>query len=160
MKTYCKILIKILLILIIPSLLAITAHIYSLNYLQPIIDKAMALHPVVDSKNYGNLIVTLATITSILPTIGTVIVYFALYNHISNYSLFSKIAVLTVTILLIKGHFIRQFIMNIAVGNPIQIALLQELEVWVPNLILCSFIVIGEVLYKQFIKKIVTCENV
>lgn len=107
-------------------------HVFLLKLITFIINKQMIgvqiLHP-----PYPVFINIAAYVTMIFPAAGMVIVYYFLAPYFSFDSKILRGLCLAALILLVKGELIRAPIMNILVGNPIKIALLQQSQVWISN---------------------------
>ncbi len=81
-----------------------------------------------------------AYVTAILPGIGIVILYYLLNPHLKFKNRIVKGFIFSLLLLLAEGELIRPLVMNILVGNPIKIALIQQLQTLVPSVVMCIIV--------------------
>ncbi len=114
-------------------------HIFLLKLITPIVNKEMVgvqiAHP-----PYSVFINIAAYLTVILSAAGMAIVYYFLAPHFPFNSRVLRGLCLAALVLLVKGELIRVPIMNILVGNPIKIALLQQSQIWISNIAMALMI--------------------
>ena len=115
-------------------LLAFTTHVILTNLLDPSI-KQIAQSMKVAQPPYNIFITTFAFITETIPAAVTVLIYYLIQDHLPTQSRVVKGVVFATLILLMNGELIRQPIMNLLVGSPLTLVLLQEINVIVPNVI-------------------------
>lgn len=147
MNNSTKIIKLIILSTIIAGLVGMGVHIFLSSHLQTIIATAMAgkeiLHP-----PYPSSIKIWAFLTALLPALGTSIIYYLLLPYLRRFQLPIVRGILfTALMLFAEGALIRQPIMNILVGNPVWLALLQQGGIWLPRL--CMGIIIAYIIQPQ-----------
>jgi hypothetical protein len=86
---------------------------------------------------YSFRITAVAALTAIMPTIGLLILFSLIYEKVPGENAFMKGFTFGLLILIIKGELFRKPIMNTLIGNPFWISLLQQLDIWIPNIVLC-----------------------
>jgi hypothetical protein len=111
-------------VILLASIIGMVSHVYLLNATQPIINTYMSsvhvLHP-----PYNIFITTAAYITSVIPTVGKV----AIYYFIERYSPYKKTyngIMFLLLLLLLNGEFLRMSVMNLLIGNPLKVVILQD----------------------------------
>ncbi len=136
-----KVIVRLGIAVIVASIATLTLHIYLLQVITPIINKigpALTLQkpPYPLSTNLA------AYITMLVPILVIAIIYRMLGHHLPGNNVFIKGIVLGCLLLLIKGELLRQPLMNVLVGNPVWLALLQQSHVWLSNLVLGLIVVL------------------
>lgn len=131
-----SIVLKWIVVIIAGGAIGLSTHIYLLKVISPIIAERMQ-GIVIKKPPYDMVITTIAYVTFVLPTIGTVLVYYFIQNFLPGKSRILKGILFGILILLVKGELFRQPIMNYMVGNPITITLIQQSQVCLSNLIMC-----------------------
>jgi hypothetical protein len=116
----------------IASLVGLSFHIVMLREITPYVNKAMNEVTILKSP-YPTYINIFAYITVIFPGLGLATIYYFLRPYFTTQSRFLRGVILGTLILLLEGELIRQPIMNILVGNPISVALLQQSQVWLTH---------------------------
>ena len=120
---------------LVAGFLGLTVHVLMLNAINPIISKTMINAHIVKPP-YNAFITIAAYFTFIFPALGTGIMYYLLGDNLPGQSRLVKGILMGLLLLTIKEALLRQTIMNILVGNPIWVALLQQSQVWCSNLVL------------------------
>lgn len=114
-------------------------HVFLLKLITPIVNKEMVgvqiAHP-----PYSVAINIAAYLTMILPAAGMAIVYYFLLPHFPFNSRILRGLCLAILVLLVKGELVRMPIMNVLVGNPIKIAILQQSQIWISNIAMALMI--------------------
>jgi hypothetical protein len=125
---------------IIASLAGLSLHIIMLKELTPYITSTLN-NTTILKPPYPIYINISAYITAILPGFGLALLYYFIRPYFSIKSKVARGILLGLFVLLIKGELIRQPIMNILVGNPISIALLQQSQIWLTSLVMSLLVV-------------------
>lgn len=119
---------RIILAIIVATVIALTCHIYLHGWVTQITHKALASSHIVSSSHYGHLIVFFAYVTLLIPVTVIALLYYFVGHIIPVRNKIARGIILGVILLLITGDFIRQPFMNVLVGVPIWVAMLQQLQ--------------------------------
>lgn len=112
-------------------------HVISAEWLQAWIAEIMEGHKVTPSWDVKYI----AMFTSLEYGISTVILYWLIRGKIIRYGKFKAFVILSLLLTALHGALIRQPLMDYIVGNPIEVALLQNAFKWLVW-ILMSFVVV------------------
>ncbi len=114
-------------------------HVFLLQTVTPLITHAMQGISI-PQPPYSAIINLFAFITALLPVSGLAFLYYWIGDYIPAQSRLGKGLLLGFSFLFLKGDLIRQPLMNLLVGNPWEVVLLQLAEVWIPDLTIAIII--------------------
>lgn len=112
-------------------------HVFSAEWLQSWIAQIMEGHKVSSSWAVRYI----AILTSLEYGISTLILYWLVRDKIIPYGKFKAFVILSLLLTALHGALIRQPLMDFIIGNPIEVALLQNIFKWLVW-ILMSFVVV------------------
>jgi hypothetical protein len=130
---------KTIFTLVIISVIGLTTHIYLQKFATPLISNFMAGKTVVQPPYPFNVLVS-AYATAILPVAGLLIIYNLISSSLKFDSRILKGLVFGGLVLLSEGKLIREPVMNAVVGNPWEVVLLDQIQSWLPTLVICLLI--------------------
>ena len=84
-----------------------------------------------------------AALTSIEYGLGAVLLYLAARQTLIRYMVFYRAVFLSVCLAMVSGAFIRQPLMDVVVGNPFHVAVVQNLFKWLVWMLLGFVVVYG-----------------
>lgn len=90
---------------------------------------------------YPSYIVVTAALTALIPTIGKVFIWLFVRERLPGRSLLTKGFFFTMLMIISDGGLLRQDIMNLLIGMPIDVWLVYGAEQWVIVPIMCILIV-------------------
>ncbi len=125
---------------IISGFLALSFHIIFINKTTSIIN-ALLNNVTIIKLPYPLYINLIAYITTFIPVLAAAILYIIMFPFLKLKSYLSQSFILGTFVLMIKGELIRQPLMNVLVGNPFLVALIQQSQIWLSNYIM-SFIIV------------------
>jgi hypothetical protein len=131
MNTAMKKITFFILAIILATAIALTSHIFLLKWLQPLINQGLAHAHIIHSKDYGHLIVSFAYITLLIPVAAIAFIYYFAGHLLPVKTRVMKGVLLGIILLLVKSDLIRQPVMNVLVGVPAWVSILQQIQVWV-----------------------------
>ena len=123
---------RIILAIVIASFISLSIHIFLLGWIKPIIALKMQ-GIIIPHPPYSQFINFMAYATIFIPVSAVSFGYYIVGDRISCDNRLLKGLILGTFILLIKGALIREPLMNLLVGNPTTIVLLQQSQVWISN---------------------------
>jgi hypothetical protein len=82
----------------------------------------------------------LAYVTAIFPVIGLMAIYHLINSHLPSKGRLAKGIVFGLLMLLVQGLLIREPVMNLLVGNGLEVTLLTEISSCLPRFIMCVLI--------------------
>lgn len=121
----------------IASCSAFVIHVFTVEWLPGWISAQMSDKNITPSWNVRYV----AALTSIEYGIGAVLLYLAARQTLTKYRIFYRALFLSACLAMVSGAFLRQPLMDIVVGNPFHVAIVQnffKLLVWV----LLGFVVV------------------
>lgn len=134
---------RFFLAILIASLASLSIHIFFLDWIGSVIASKMQ-GIVIAHPPYSQFINFMAYATIFIPVSAVSFVYYIGGDKIPCDNRFLKGIILGIFILLIKGALIREPLMNLLVGNPITVVLMQQSQVWISNLsmaVIIAFII-------------------
>jgi hypothetical protein len=129
---------RVLLAAVVAALLSFAVHVlYGQGWARAYVDGAAAagrLEGLV-RQPYPASVVTVAAATAILPTLGTVLTFLLLRNHLPGRTRWQKGISFAALLVLSSDGAIRMPVMNLVIGNPVDVVLVQSAELWMINLL-------------------------
>ncbi|EJN3357910.1 hypothetical protein NPU96_001667 [Vibrio alginolyticus] len=126
-----------LIVAAIASSCGFIVHVFSAEWLQGWVAQIMAGHEVSSSWDVRYI----AMLTSLEYGISAVILYWLIRDKIMPYGKFKAFVILSLLLTALHGALIRQPLLDFIIGNPIEVALLQNAFKWLVW-ILMSFVVV------------------
>ena len=120
-----------ILAIILATAIALVSHVFLLKWLQPLINQGLAHAHIINSKDYGPLIVSMAYVTLLIPVTAIAFIYYFAGHLLPVKTRLMKGVLLGIILLLVKSDLIRQPIMNVMVGVPAWVSILQHIQIWV-----------------------------
>lgn len=124
-----KQIIPVLLTGLLAGVLAVVLHIVIGTHVGGAVSVMMRGRHVLMPPYPANITIT-AIATAVLPGIGMTILYSLVVDRLPGGKWYLKGLCFSVLILFAKGELVRQPLMDLLIGNPIQVVLLQRLEPW------------------------------
>ncbi len=94
-----------------------------------------------------------AALTSIEYGIGAVLLYLAARQTLMRHIVFYRAVFLSVCLAMVSGALIRQPLMDVVVGNPLHVTMVQNLFKWLVWMLLGFIVVYGVEAVKKVLKK-------
>lgn len=79
---------------------------------------------------YPTYVVVVAALTTLIPTLGKVLVFLLVRDRLPGRTALMKGLAFGLLLLLINDALLRLPIMNVVIGNPVDVMLVQSLEAW------------------------------
>ena len=130
---------KYLLLAALASTLGFIVHVFAVEWLQPWISQKMANHSVMPSWDVRYF----AMLTSIEYGIATILFYRLMRDKVIVHGKLKVSLLLSVLLLGLHGALIRQPLMDFLVGNPLDVALLQNAFKWLTWILISVTVVYG-----------------
>lgn len=130
---------KYLLLAALASTLGFIVHVFAVEWLQPWISQKMANHSVIPSWDVRYF----AMLTSIEYGIATILLYRLMRDKVIVHGKLKASLLLSVLLLGLHGALIRQPLMDVLVGSPLDVALLQNAFKWLTWILISVTVVYG-----------------
>jgi hypothetical protein len=130
---------KYLLLAALASTLGFIVHVFTVEWLQPWISQKMANHSVIPSWDVRYF----AMLTSIEYGIATILLYRLMRDKVIVHGKLKASLLLSVLLLGLHGALIRQPLMDVLVGSPLDVALLQNAFKWLTWILISVTVVYG-----------------
>jgi len=128
-----------LIVVALASCSGFIVHVFTAEWLQVWVAQVMSGHEVIPSWDVKYI----AMVTSLEYGISVIILYWLIRDKIIPYGKFKAFLILSFLLTALHGALIRQPLMDFIVGNPIEVALLQNAFKWLVWFLMSFVVVYG-----------------